>query len=97
MCGLPASGKTHWVQEYVKSNAEKKITVIGNTHLLEKMTVRELFCMICTFFLRFVCLGVWNAAEGPLHRPLECNDGQTAEMFVEINGISLVKTSQLHN
>lgn len=40
MCGLPASGKTHWVQEYIKTNADKKYTVIGNTHFLEKMTVR---------------------------------------------------------
>ncbi|KAK9881562.1 hypothetical protein WA026_016437 [Henosepilachna vigintioctopunctata] len=39
MCGLPGSGKTHWVKEYLKSNADKKITVIGCSHLLDKMTV----------------------------------------------------------
>lgn len=41
MCGLPGSGKTHWVKEYVKDNIDKKYTVIGNTHLLEKMTVNN--------------------------------------------------------
>ncbi|KYB28804.1 heterogeneous nuclear ribonucleoprotein U-like protein 2 isoform X1 [Tribolium castaneum] len=39
MCGLPAAGKTHWVQEYVQENPEKRYTVLGNTHLLQKMTV----------------------------------------------------------
>jgi heterogeneous nuclear ribonucleoprotein U-like protein 1 len=39
MCGLPAAGKTHWVREYVQSNPDKKYTLLGNTHLLEKMTV----------------------------------------------------------
>ncbi|XP_063931032.1 heterogeneous nuclear ribonucleoprotein U-like protein 1 isoform X2 [Zophobas morio] len=39
MCGLPASGKTHWVREYIQSNPDKRYTVLGNTHFLEKMTV----------------------------------------------------------
>lgn len=39
MCGLPASGKTHWVKEHVANNPDKRYTVIGNTQLLEKMTV----------------------------------------------------------
>lgn len=39
MCGLPGTGKTHWVKEWVDKNPEKRYTVIGNTHLLEKMTV----------------------------------------------------------
>lgn len=39
MCGLPASGKTHWVKEHVASNLDKKYTVLGNSNLLEKMTV----------------------------------------------------------
>ncbi|GJQ77787.1 hypothetical protein Trydic_g16049 [Trypoxylus dichotomus] len=39
MCGLPASGKTHWVNEHVANNPDKRYTVIGNTQLLEKMTV----------------------------------------------------------
>jgi hypothetical protein len=42
MCGLPAAGKTHWVREYVQSNPDKKYTLLGNTHLLEKMTVSYL-------------------------------------------------------
>lgn len=46
MCGLPGSGKTNWVKEHIGSNADKRYTVIGNTYLLEKMTVRE--------FLNFV-------------------------------------------
>lgn len=39
MCGLPGAGKTHWVKEFVEKNPEKRYTVIGNTQLLEKMTV----------------------------------------------------------
>lgn len=39
MCGLPGAGKTHWVREFVRKNPEKRYTVIGNTQLLEKMTV----------------------------------------------------------
>ncbi|KAJ8922232.1 hypothetical protein NQ315_004169, partial [Exocentrus adspersus] len=39
MCGLPASGKTHWVKEYTASNLDKRYTVLGNSNLLEKMTV----------------------------------------------------------
>lgn len=39
MCGLPASGKTHWVKEHITSNRDKKYTVLGNSNLLEKMTV----------------------------------------------------------
>lgn len=38
VCGLPASGKTHWVKEYLKSNADKQITVLGLTQLLDRMT-----------------------------------------------------------
>ncbi|XP_044766530.1 heterogeneous nuclear ribonucleoprotein U-like protein 2 isoform X2 [Coccinella septempunctata] len=39
MCGLPGSGKTHWVNEYLRSNNDKLTNVIGATHLLERMTV----------------------------------------------------------
>ncbi|CAH0547849.1 unnamed protein product [Brassicogethes aeneus] len=39
MCGLPACGKTHWVREHIKNNKENRYLVIGNTQLLEKMTV----------------------------------------------------------
>lgn len=41
MCGLPGAGKTHWVKEWVAKNPEKRYTVIGNTQLLEKMTVKQ--------------------------------------------------------
>lgn len=39
MCGLPGSGKTRWVQDYLKKNPNKKYTVLGNSFLLSKMTV----------------------------------------------------------
>lgn len=39
MCGLPASGKTHWVRNMIDETLDKSYTVIGNSHLLEKMTV----------------------------------------------------------
>uniref|UniRef100_A0A6P7H0L3 Heterogeneous nuclear ribonucleoprotein U-like isoform X3 n=1 Tax=Diabrotica virgifera virgifera TaxID=50390 RepID=A0A6P7H0L3_DIAVI len=39
MFGLPACGKTHWVNEHVAQNKDKKYTVIGNTTMLERMTV----------------------------------------------------------
>nr|CAI5853931.1 unnamed protein product [Callosobruchus analis] len=39
MCGLPASGKTHWVKEHLSSNAEKSYTVISNASLLERMKI----------------------------------------------------------
>ncbi|XP_045462363.1 heterogeneous nuclear ribonucleoprotein U-like protein 1 isoform X2 [Harmonia axyridis] len=39
MCGLPGSGKTHWVNEYLKANNDKPTNVIGSTHLLDRMTV----------------------------------------------------------
>lgn len=39
MCGLPGSGKTHWVRDHIGSNTDKRYTVIGNASLLERMTV----------------------------------------------------------
>nr|CAH7718709.1 unnamed protein product [Callosobruchus chinensis] len=39
MCGLPASGKTHWVKEHLESNADKSYTVISTSNLLERMKV----------------------------------------------------------
>ncbi|KAF5296053.1 hypothetical protein FQA39_LY12675 [Lamprigera yunnana] len=39
MCGLPASGKTQWVRGWVQEHLDKSYTLIGNTYLLEKMTV----------------------------------------------------------
>lgn len=37
MCGLPASGKTHWVREFMETHMDKEYTVIGDKHLLQKM------------------------------------------------------------
>ncbi|KAG5896297.1 hypothetical protein JTB14_008853 [Gonioctena quinquepunctata] len=39
MCGLPASGKTHWVAEHVAANPDKQFTVLGKTTMLDRMTV----------------------------------------------------------
>lgn len=49
MCGLPASGKTHWIHNYLKENSDKKYTVLGNSFLLSKMTVNifNLKNMVC--------------------------------------------------
>lgn len=37
LIGLPASGKTHWVQNYVRENTHKKITILGVETLLDQM------------------------------------------------------------
>lgn len=37
LIGLPASGKTHWVQNYVRENTHKKITILSVEALLEQM------------------------------------------------------------
>lgn len=42
MVGLPCSGKTHWVNNYVAENPMKSYTVLGNTHILDKMKVINL-------------------------------------------------------
>ncbi|CAG9824491.1 unnamed protein product [Phaedon cochleariae] len=39
MCGLPASGKTHWVKEHVASNENKDYTILGKVSMLERMTI----------------------------------------------------------
>lgn len=39
LIGLPASGKTHWVNNYLKENAEKKITVLGVESMLNQMKI----------------------------------------------------------
>ncbi|XP_019754022.1 heterogeneous nuclear ribonucleoprotein U-like protein 2 [Dendroctonus ponderosae] len=39
MIGLPGSGKTHWVKNYLESNPDKKYTIIGNNALFDRMTV----------------------------------------------------------
>ena len=43
MIGLPASGKTTWVNKLVAENPEKHYNVIGTSTLISKMTVRQLF------------------------------------------------------
>lgn len=58
MCGLPASGKTHWVREHVNANVDKRYTVLGNTNLLEKMTVNLDFFFVLLFFTEFFRLKV---------------------------------------
>lgn len=61
MCGLPGAGKTHWVREFVQKNPEKRYTIIGNTQLLEKMTVSCLdFKGKANFILHFCGIGGWN-------------------------------------
>lgn len=37
LIGMPASGKTHWVTNYLKENADKKATVLSVHTLLEQM------------------------------------------------------------
>lgn len=37
LMGLPASGKTHWVQNYLKENADKRVTVLSVDTLLDQM------------------------------------------------------------
>lgn len=37
--GLPASGKTHWVQNYVRENTHKKSTILSVDTLLDQMRV----------------------------------------------------------
>ena len=39
MIGLPASGKTTWVDKHVSENAEKQYNVISTTTMINKMTV----------------------------------------------------------
>ena len=39
MVGLPASGKTTWVEKHVADNAEKQYNVISTTTMINKMTV----------------------------------------------------------
>ncbi|XP_065094534.1 heterogeneous nuclear ribonucleoprotein U-like protein 2 isoform X2 [Ochlerotatus camptorhynchus] len=37
LIGLPASGKTHWVQNYARENTHKKITILSVETLLDQM------------------------------------------------------------
>lgn len=42
MVGLPAAGKTLWVEKYLKKNPEKKYYVLGTNFLIDKMKVNGL-------------------------------------------------------
>ncbi|XP_045583162.2 heterogeneous nuclear ribonucleoprotein U-like protein 1 isoform X2 [Procambarus clarkii] len=42
MVGLPAAGKTTWVEQYCKENVEKKYNVLGTNSLIDKMKVNGL-------------------------------------------------------
>ncbi|XP_068210921.1 heterogeneous nuclear ribonucleoprotein U-like protein 1 [Palaemon carinicauda] len=42
MVGLPACGKTVWVEKYCKENPEKKYCVLGTNFLIDKMKVNGL-------------------------------------------------------
>ncbi|XP_060521067.1 heterogeneous nuclear ribonucleoprotein U-like protein 2 [Cylas formicarius] len=63
MVGLPASGKTHWVREHLKANPEKDFTVIGNSALLDRMTV-------CAEPLKTRFKGSWKTLIDKLHKCL---------------------------
>jgi heterogeneous nuclear ribonucleoprotein U-like protein 1 len=39
MVGVPACGKTHWVEKYVVENKQKHYTVLGTNNLIDKMKV----------------------------------------------------------
>ena len=39
MIGLPASGKTTWVDKHVTENPDKQYNVISTTTMINKMTV----------------------------------------------------------
>lgn len=39
LIGMPASGKTHWVQNYLKENPDKRVTVLSVEVLLDQMKV----------------------------------------------------------
>ncbi|CAL4107107.1 unnamed protein product [Meganyctiphanes norvegica] len=42
MVGLPASGKTTWVNKFCSENADKKYNVLGTNNLIDKMKVNGL-------------------------------------------------------
>lgn len=56
MCGLPGSGKTNWVKEQIKGNTDRRYTVIGNSSLLERMTVSLLQNIIIECVLYIILL-----------------------------------------
>ena len=49
MVGLPASGKTHWVQKQVEENSDKNYNILGTNNIMEKMKVILAVC-----YLRFL-------------------------------------------
>lgn len=42
MVGLPAAGKTTWVENYCRELTEKKYNVLGTNNLIDKMKVMGL-------------------------------------------------------
>ncbi|XP_014661374.1 PREDICTED: heterogeneous nuclear ribonucleoprotein U-like protein 1 isoform X2 [Priapulus caudatus] len=42
MCGLPGSGKSYWVEQYLKEQKETKWTVLGTNTIIDKMRVNGL-------------------------------------------------------
>ena len=44
MIGLPGAGKTHWVEKHVSENPDKQYNVVGVNTMINKMTVRKIFC-----------------------------------------------------
>ena len=39
MCGLPGSGKTQWVRNFLKRNSQECFTVLGTDFIINKMEV----------------------------------------------------------
>ena len=46
MCGLPGSGKTHYVENFVKENPDKNYSVLGTSSLMKRMKVSILPLML---------------------------------------------------
>ena len=72
MVGLPAAGKTTWVEKHVADNPDKQYNVISTTTMINKMTV-SLIDLIswkvdkCELHL-ILSPGEWRAAEEAPHR-----------------------------
>lgn len=39
MCGLPASGKSTWVEKYNQENPDAKFNILGTNSIIDKMKV----------------------------------------------------------
>lgn len=60
MIGLPAAGKTYWVNRHVEENPDKRYNVIGTASLIDKMKVwkagREMFAQPDRIVLLHMCV-----------------------------------------